>query len=200
MTPPAKPSAAGDLPVLFCALQAEWAQWLAAEHTQSSGVWLKMAKKDSGIASVNYAQALEVALCFGWIDGQKKALDAQHWLQKFTRRGARSIWSKVNRDKVLLLIEQGKMQPAGHLEIAAAQRDGRWDAAYDSASTAQVPPAFQAALDACPAAKAFFDTLNSRNRYAMLFRLQTAKKAETRERNIAKFIDMLTRGESFHIL
>jgi uncharacterized protein YdeI (YjbR/CyaY-like superfamily) len=178
--------------------QAEWAQWLARHHASSKGVWLAHAKKGNPDATVTYAEALEVALCFGWIDSQKKSLDDGHFLQRWTPRSAKSIWSKVNRDHVLRYIEQGKMQPAGLAEVERARRDGRWDAAYDSVSKAQVPPDLQAALDANPAAAAFFGTLSSQNRYAILFRLQSAKKPETRAARLEKFVEMLARGETIH--
>jgi uncharacterized protein YdeI (YjbR/CyaY-like superfamily) len=147
---------------------------------------------------VSYQEALEVALCFGWIDGQKKAEDQHYWLQRWTPRGARSIWSQVNRDKALRYIEEGKMQPSGLAEVERAQKDGRWDAAYAPASSAQVPPELEAAFDAHPGAREFFATLNSQNRYAMLFRIQTAKKPETRARHVARFAEMLARGEMLH--
>lgn len=194
---PATPSA--DAPdEVFFANAAGWARWLAKHHASSSGVWLRMAKADSGIPSVNYPQALEQALCYGWIDGQKKSLDAQHWLQRFTPRSPRSIWSKVNRDKALALIDEGRMKPAGLHEVERARADGRWDAAYDSPSKAEVPPDLQAALEARPQALAFFATLDSANRYAVLFRTHNAKKPETRARRIAQFVDMLARGETLH--
>lgn len=157
-----------------------------------------MAKKDSGIASVNHPEALEVALCYGWIDGQRKAEDDKYFLQRFTPRTPRSTWSKINRDKALKLIEEGRMQPAGLAEVDRARSDGRWDAAYDAQSVATVPPDLQAALDANPKAAAFFAKLDSRNRYAVLFRTQGAKKPETRARRIAQFVEMLAKGEKIH--
>lgn len=157
-----------------------------------------MAKKDSGITSVNHAEALEVALCYGWIDGQRKAEDDKYFLQRFTPRTPRSTWSKINRDKALKLIEEGRMQPAGLAEVDRARADGRWDAAYDAQSVATVPPDLQAALDANPKAAAFFAKLDSRNRYAVLFRTQGAKKPETRARRIAQFVGMLAKGEKIH--
>ncbi|MBK9714155.1 MAG: YdeI/OmpD-associated family protein [Kouleothrix sp.] len=176
----------------------EWAAWLEQHHAASTGVWLRLARKASGIASVTYDQALEVALCYGWIDGQKKSHDQASWLQKFTPRGARSIWSKINREKAELLIERGAMMPAGLAAVERARQDGRWDAAYDSQRAAVVPDDFQAALDQSPAALAFFATLSSRNRYALLFRIQTAKKAETRARRIEQFIRMLAKHETLY--
>jgi uncharacterized protein YdeI (YjbR/CyaY-like superfamily) len=178
--------------------QAEWAQWLAANHAQSTGVWLRHAKKGAPRASVSHPEALEVALCFGWIDGQRKSLDAHYWLQRWTPRGARSIWSKINRDKALAYIADGRMQPSGLAEVERARKDGRWDAAYDPASQAQVPPDLQAAFDANPGAAEFFAGVSAQNRYAVLFRIQTAKKPETRARRIAQFAQMLARRETIH--
>lgn len=182
------------------ASQAALAQWLDANHDKSNGVWLRHAKKGAPEATVTYQEALEVALCFGWIDGQKKSVDAHFYAQRWTPRRARSIWSKVNREKVLKYIEEGKMQPSGLAEIERAKADGRWDAAYDSAKTATVPPDLQAAFDAHPGAEAFFETLGSQNRYAVLFRIMTAKKAETRARKIEEYAAMLARGETLHPL
>ncbi len=193
-----KPKSPQALPIHHCEQPSDWLAWLAEHHATSSGVWLQLAKKGSEARSLTYAQAVEAALCFGWIDGQKQAQDAQFWLQKFTRRSATSIWSKINKTRALALIEAGRMQPAGLREIERAKRDGRWDAAYDSASTATLPDDFQCALDSHPRAHAFYQTLDSRNRYAVLFRLQTAKKAETRAARIAKFIEMLDRHEKPH--
>lgn len=196
MKPPSKPTA--PLPVQQFARQEDWARWLAENHESSLGVWLQLAKKGSGVRSVSYDEALEVALCFGWIDGQKQAHSEQFWLQKFTRRSSKSIWSKINRDKAVALIETGKMKPAGLHEVERARGDGRWDAAYDSASKATVPDDLQAALDGNAKAKEFFETLDRQNRYAILFRIQTAKKAETRAKKIAQFVQMLERHEKVH--
>ncbi|HEX8613126.1 MAG TPA: YdeI/OmpD-associated family protein [Telluria sp.] len=192
-------AAQDDAPCAF-ASQAAWAQWLAEHNASSRGLWLRHAKKGAPEATVSYQEALEVALCFGWIDGQKKSCDQHYWLQRWTPRSARSIWSQVNRDKALRYIAEGKMQPAGLAEVERAQRDGRWEAAYAPASTAQVPPELEAAFDAHPGAREFFATLNAQNRYAVLFRLQSAKKPETRARNAAKFAHMLARGEMLHPL
>jgi len=177
---------------------AGWKKWLKANHASSAGVWLKLAKKDSGIPSVSRAEALETALCYGWIDGQAKGVDDQHWLQKFTPRKPQSIWSKINRASALVLIEKGKMQPAGLAAIEQAKANGRWEAAYESPSVATIPPDLQAALDASPQAADFFATLKGSNRYAILFRLQTAKKPETRAARLSKFVGMLERGETLH--
>ena len=187
-----------NLPVILFEQQQDWAAWLEQNHAVSSGAWLRLAKKASGLQSVSYAEALEVALCYGWIDGQKNSYDESSWLQKFTPRGAKSVWSKINRDKALALIESGQMKPAGLAAVESAKQDGRWDAAYDSASTISVPDDFQAELDKNPPAQAFFATLNSTNRYAILFRIQTARKAETRTKRIQEFIRMLERQEKLY--
>jgi uncharacterized protein YdeI (YjbR/CyaY-like superfamily) len=178
--------------------RAEWESWLAAHHDRSSGVWLGLAKKGSGISTPTYQEALEAALCFGWIDGKKAARDAKTWAQRFTPRGRRSIWSKLNVEKASALIAQGKMKPAGLAAIEAAKKDGRWDAAYASQRVAGVPDDLQAALDASPKANAFFATLSSANRYSILFRIQTAKKVEKRRERIARFVAMLERHETLH--
>ncbi|SFA69925.1 Uncharacterized conserved protein YdeI, YjbR/CyaY-like superfamily, DUF1801 family [Collimonas sp. OK607] len=191
-------SKVAELPIQLFDQQKDWAAWLKKNHDKSPGVWLRLAKKYSDRASVSYPEAVESALCYGWIDGQKKSDDDDFWLQKFTPRSARSIWSRINRDKALALIESGRMMPSGFKEVERARNDGRWDAAYDSASTSSVPADFQAALDASPRAQAFFSTLSSSNRYAVLFRIQTAKKAETRARRIQDYTSMLERHEKFH--
>lgn len=186
-----------DTPV-ECTNAASWARWLKRHHASAAGVWLRIAKKDSGIASIDYAAALEEALCWGWIDGQRKSQDEHYFMQRFTPRTRRSIWSQVNRDKVTKLIDEGRMQPAGHAEIERAKADGRWDAAYEGVAKATVPPDLQAALDADRKAAKFFATLDSRNRFAILFRTQGAKKPETRARRIAQFVEMLARGEKIY--
>jgi uncharacterized protein YdeI (YjbR/CyaY-like superfamily) len=180
-----------DLDVKLFGSQLDWERWLGANHETSPGVWLKIAKKASGIKSVNHAEALEVALCNGWIDGQRRALDERFFLQKFTRRGPRSTWSRVNRGKALDLIARGRMQPAGLREVEQARADGRWEAAYEPQSTAAVPDDLQRELDANPRAAAFFASLDSRNRYAILYRLQDTRKPETRARRLAQFVAML---------
>jgi uncharacterized protein YdeI (YjbR/CyaY-like superfamily) len=187
-----------DLPVKLFTTQADWRAWLEANHAQVLGVWLKHAKKASGKTSVSYAEAVEEALCYGWIDSQKLAYDNDYFLQKFTPRGPKSVWSKTNVAKVEALIKAGKMQPAGLAVIDLAKQDGRWQAAYDSSSTSTVPEDFLAALDKNPHAKQFFESLNKANVYAFCWRIQTAKKPETRQARIEKFIDMLNRGEKFH--
>ncbi|MCX7174116.1 MAG: YdeI/OmpD-associated family protein [Proteobacteria bacterium] len=196
MKPQSKSSA--TLPIQHFERQKDWAGWLTKNHGSSPGLWLQLAKKGAGIASVSYDEAVEIALCFGWIDGQKQAHDEQFWLQKFTRRSDKSIWSKINKDKALALIKAGSMKPAGLQMIERAKLDGRWDAAYDSASKATIPGDFQSALDGNPRAKDFFGMLDSGNRYAVLFRIQTAKKAETRARRIIQFVQMLERHEKVH--
>ena len=187
-----------EIPVIMFKHPKDWADWLDKNHAVSSGLWLRLAKKAAGLESVNYDEALEVALCYGWIDGQKKSCDDSSWLQKFTPRGAKSIWSKINRAKAEKLIENGQMKPAGLLAVECARQAGRWEAAYDSQSEATVPLDFQTSLNGNAQAKAFFATLDSRNRYAILFRIQTAKKAETRARRIEQFIKMLEQNEKVY--
>jgi uncharacterized protein YdeI (YjbR/CyaY-like superfamily) len=187
-----------DLPVLPFPSQAEWESWLEENHADAAGLWLKIAKKASGIETVTHAEALDAALCFGWIDGQRGRLDDEWFLQRFTPRRARSRWSQINREKVERLIADGRMRPAGLREIERAKADGRWDAAYASQSTIEVPDDLQQALDANPAAKEFFATLSGSNRYAVLYRIHDAKRAETRTRRIEKFVAMLARGETIH--
>ena len=176
----------------------QWETWLKENHAVLPGVQLKFAKKGTGQKSVTYAEALEVALCYGWIDGQSKALDDTFYLQRFTPRRRRSVWSKINTEKAEALIAQGRMQPAGLKEIEAAKQDGRWAAAYDSPSRAVVPDDFQAELEKNPKAKAFFATLNSPNRYAICYRIQTARKPETRRARIEKFIAMLNENQKIY--
>lgn len=187
-----------NIPIMAFDHPQDWAIWLEQHHATSAGVWLKIAKKSSGSKSPTYAQALEVALCYGWIDSQKKAYDESAWLQKFTPRGARSIWSKANQEKALELIQEGRMKPAGLAAIERAKANGQWESAYDSQSKAAVPQDFHAELERNPKAKAFFATLDSRNRYAILFRIQNAKKAETRAKRIEQFIAMLDRGDKLY--
>jgi len=187
-----------DEPVLFFEHAAAWDAWLADNHGSSSGVWLKIAKKGSGIASVVYPEVLEVAISYGWIDGVRKSQDETHFLQRFVPRRPRSRWSKINREKAEALIASGTMKPAGLREVELAKEDGRWDAAYEGQRAASVPNDLQAALDANPAAREFFGTLNSQNRYAVLYRVQEAKRPETRARRIARFVEMLARGEKLH--
>jgi uncharacterized protein YdeI (YjbR/CyaY-like superfamily) len=178
---------------------AEWFEaWLAEQHATSDGLWIRFAKKASGIPTVVYAEAVEASLRYGWIDGQVKRLDEDYYVQRFTPRRARSRWSKINCAKAEALIARGAMEPAGLAEVERAKADGRWDAAYDAPSTATVPEDLRAALDGDPKASAFFETLDSNNRYAILHRIQEAKRAETRARRIEKFVAMLSRGETIH--
>lgn len=177
---------------------ADWEAWLADNHRSSQGVWLRLAKKDSGLRSITYAEALELALCYGWIDGQKRADSEQAWLQRFLPRSDRSVWSRINREKAQTLIASGRMQPAGQAAIEVAKKNGNWDAAYESPKAATVPSDFQVALDANPEAREFFDALDRANRYAILFRIQTVKRPETRARKIQEFIQMLKRRERIH--
>ncbi len=185
-------------PALTFSNQAEWESWLELNGSTTAGVWLRLAKKSAPRQTVSYAEALESALCYGWIDGQKQAENEHYWRQRFTPRKARSIWSKINKDKAEALIASGKMRPAGLHEIDLAKQDGRWDAAYSSASASTIPDDFQKALDGNKKAKAFFATLNSQNRYAYLFRIQNVKRAETRARKIVQFVEMLANSEKLH--
>jgi len=187
-----------ETPVVHVEDAPAWSAWLEKHHAASPGIWLRIAKKDSGLKSVSYAEALEAALVHGWIDGQKKSFDEESWLQRLTPRGERSIWSKINREKAEALIASGRMKPAGLAAVEQARQNGRWEAAYDRQGAATVPDDLQAALDESPRAKAFFATLNSVNRYAILFRIQTVKKAETRARKIQQFVKMLEEEQKIH--
>jgi uncharacterized protein YdeI (YjbR/CyaY-like superfamily) len=188
-----------DLPVLPFAHAEAWEAWLEANAT-AKGVWLKIAKKDSGIASVTYAEALDVALCHGWIDGQKRGFDATYFLQRFTPRRPKGLWSKINIGHVERLTAAGRMRAGGQREINAAKADGRWDAAYDGSRTMAVPPELEQALSLAKhrKAKAFFDTLDAANRYAVCWRVQTAKKPETKAKRVETLVAMLARGEKLH--
>ena len=187
-----------DSPIRLFKSKKDWALWLEKNHGQSVGVWLRVGKKDSGVRSVSYKEALDVALCHGWIDGQKKPEDEKTWLQRFVPRSSKSIWSKINREKALGLIASGEMKAAGLEAIENAKQNGRWESAYDSPRGATVPRDFQAALDDNARARAFFEKLDRANRYAVLWRIQTAKKEETRARKIREFVGMLERGEKIH--
>jgi uncharacterized protein YdeI (YjbR/CyaY-like superfamily) len=191
--------ASTDLPVILFEQKSDWEAWLDINHIESAGIWLRIAKKTSGIQSISYDEALEVALCYGWIDGQKKTYDETSWLQKFTPRKAKSIWSKINKEKAQQLIEHGQMKPAGLKAVESAKQDGRWEAAYDSFGKAEIPDDFQSELDKNAKAKAFYATLNQQNKYAILFRIQTAKKAETRKKRIMQFIDMLEKNKKLYL-
>ena len=184
-------------PTLFKSARA-FETWLKKNHATSDGLWLKIAKRGAAEPSVTYFEAVEIALCWGWIDGQKKSLDDKHYLQRFTPRRARSIWSKTNVEKVAALIEAGRMQPPGHAQIDAAKADGRWDAAYDGARNVDVPPELAAALAKNKKARTFFETLDKANRYAVCWRVQTAKKPETKTKRVETLVAMLARGEKIH--
>ena len=191
------PRSTDPTPTLFRSAGA-FEAWLKKHHAASDGLWLQIAKRGAAEPSITYAEAVAIALCWGWIDGQKKSLDDQHFLQRFTPRRPRSVWSKINVDKATALIEAGRMQAPGLAQVEAARADGRWARAYDGARTSEIPEDFAAALDAAPKAKAFFATIDAANRYAVLWRIQTAVKAETRARRIAQFVAMLARGETVH--
>jgi uncharacterized protein YdeI (YjbR/CyaY-like superfamily) len=186
-----------DLPVIAFDDAAAWERWLVA-HADAKGLWLKIAKKGAGVATVSYAEALDVALCHGWIDGQKRSFDERFFLQRFTPRRAKSLWSKINIGHVERLIAAGRMRDGGLREIEAAKADGRWDAAYDGARNMTVPPELAEALAKNRKAKAFFETLNGTNRYAVCWRVQTAKKPETKAKRVEALVAMLARGEKLH--
>jgi uncharacterized protein YdeI (YjbR/CyaY-like superfamily) len=189
---------ADDLPILLFAGPEQLEEWLEDNAADSPGLWLKIAKKGAPEPSVTYAEALELALCFGWIDSQKRGLDDTHFLQRFTPRRPRGRWSKINREKAEALEAAGALRPAGAAEVAAAKADGRWEAAYEGARAAAVPDDLRRELDANPTAAAFFAELDSANRYAITYRLAEAKKPATRERRLRKFVAMLERGEKIH--
>jgi uncharacterized protein YdeI (YjbR/CyaY-like superfamily) len=193
-----KPSKSKQLPIMSFEKQVHWQKWLAKHHAVSDGVWLRLEKKGSDQKSVTYAEALDVALCYGWIDGQKKSYDSHSWIQKFTRRRAQSIWSKKNTKHVERLGKAGKMKKAGLDAVRAAKEDGRWEAAYDSATTSQIPEDFLNALSRNKKAQAFFQSLNKTNLYAIAYRLQTAKKPETREKRMKIILEMMVMGQKFH--
>jgi uncharacterized protein YdeI (YjbR/CyaY-like superfamily) len=186
------------LPILACPTQAAWDEWLSERGGSSPGAWLKFAKKGSGQTTLSKAEAIEVALAYGWVDGQLDKFDDQFWLVRFTRRGPRSRWSQVNRAIAKRLLAEGRMAPAGLAAVQAARRDGRWEAAYAPQSRAEVPEDLRAALDAEPKAAAFFATLTGANRYAVVYRVNDARTAKTRVERIAKFVAMLARGEALH--
>lgn len=186
-----------DYPLMLFKSQKEWDMWISKNH-KTSGVWLKFAKKNSGKISVNYDQALDVALCFGWIDSQAKSFDESFYLQKFTPRGPKSIWSKINTEHVARLSKAGKMKPQGFLKVEEAKKDGRWKLAYHSPKDMVIPQDFLKLLSKNKKAEVFFKTLNRANTYAITWRLQTAKKEETRLRRMQVILEMLTKGEKFH--
>jgi uncharacterized protein YdeI (YjbR/CyaY-like superfamily) len=187
-----------DLPVIRFEGARDWEAWLDEHHVDAKGIWLKIAKKESRLSSVTYAEALDSALCYGWIDGQKAAFDEQYWLQKFTPRGKKSMWSKINCHKVAALIAEGRMQPAGIRQVELAKADGRWDLAYEPQSKITIPEDFQGELDKNREAQEFFKTLNSVNRYAVLRRIQIAKKPETRSALIQKYVEMLSKHQKLY--
>ena len=186
------------LPIMLFATSSDWETWLEENHLRAPGVWARIAKKAAAYSSASYAELVDGALCYGWIDGQKAAFDESSYLQRFTPRKPKSGWSKTNRERALALIDEGRMTPSGLAAIEAARANGQWDAAYDSASSATVPPDLADALEASPRAKEFFAALSSANRYAILYRLQTANRPETRAARLAKFIGMLERHETLH--
>ncbi len=194
-----KPGAAGSqLPIVRCPTESDWEAWLTDQATDSPGAWLQIAKKGREPATITYAQALDIAICFGWIDGQKRSHDDSSWLQRFTPRGPRSKWSQINREKAQQLIADGRMHPSGQAQVDAARADGRWEAAYEPQGRATVPPDLQEALDTHAAAKRFFDTLTGARRYAFLYRLHHVKTPEVRERRIASYIELLSEGRTLN--
>jgi uncharacterized protein YdeI (YjbR/CyaY-like superfamily) len=176
----------------------DWEQWLAKNWQLTEGIWLQIYKKDSAVATITYKEALDVALCWGWIDGQKRSHDEHSWLQRFSPRRKRSVWSQINTGHIARLTQEGRMQEPGLKEVEAAKADGRWDVAYAPQSSAEIPDDFQDALDTNPQAEAFFATLNKVNRYALIYRIQSVKRPETRQKKIALFIEMLAKGETIH--
>jgi uncharacterized protein YdeI (YjbR/CyaY-like superfamily) len=191
-------AAKDGLPVMEFGSGGEFAEWLEIEHARSPGLWLKIAKKSAAITTVTYDEALDVAVCFGWIDGQKDGLDGQFWLQRFTPRKPRSKWSQVNADRAERLKADGLMRPAGLDEVRRAKADGRWEVAYEPQRSATVPDDLQRALDADPAAREFFAELDSRNRYAILYRVADAKRPQTRAARIEKYVAMLREHQRIH--
>ncbi len=192
------PDVKAKLTIKTFATAAQWEAWLARQPRTSKGLWLKLAKKASGLRSVSRAEAVVGALCHGWIDGQLQTFDEHHWLIRFTPRRPNGKWSEINRNKALKLIAEGRMSLAGLSEIEQAKADGRWDAAYAPQSKAAVPDDLQRALDGAPKAQRLFDKLDSANRYAILYRIHSAKMTETRARRIDKYVAMLERGETIH--
>ncbi|TMV43025.1 bacteriocin-protection protein [Paenibacillus mesophilus] len=187
-----------ELPVMFFGEPQSLENWLENNHDTSPGIRLQIAKKNSGVVTVSYDEALESALCYGWIDSQKEKFDEKMWVQRFTPRGAKSIWSKVNKDKAELLITNGRMKPSGFKAIEVAKKNGQWDKAYESQSIASMPEDFAIELERNVKAEAFYDTLNNQNKYAILFRIHNAKKQETRAKRIKQFVEMLEKGEKIY--
>jgi uncharacterized protein YdeI (YjbR/CyaY-like superfamily) len=186
------------LPILAFADQPSLDEWLSKQLAGSPGLWIKFAKKGAGAPSVSKAEAIDSALCHGWIDGQLDTYDDVHWLIRFTPRKSKSKWSQINRTRALQLIDEGRMRAGGLAQVEAARADGRWEAAYAPASTAEAPPDLREALEQSPKAAAFFATLTGANRYAILYRISAVKKPETRARKIAGYVAMLERGETIH--
>lgn len=191
-------STSEEIPVISFSSADEWKEWLAANHDKPNGIWLRFFKKDAGVTAMGYAEALDEALCYGWIDGQVKKYDELSWLQKFTPRRPRSVWSKRNVEHVERLTKAGRMQPPGLRQVEAARADGRWQKAYDSSANMEMPDDFLKAIAKDRKAAAFFETLNRANKYAIAWRLQTAKKPETREKRMKAILEMLKKGEKFH--
>jgi uncharacterized protein YdeI (YjbR/CyaY-like superfamily) len=187
-----------ESPILSFKTASQWEKWLEKNHDTSAGTWLKIQKKDSGQPSLTYADALDAALCYGWIDGQKKSGDDHSWLQKFTPRSSKSGWSKKNTEHVERLTKAGRMKPAGLAAVKAAKSDGRWEAAYDSQRNSKIPEDFLEALGRDKKAQAFFESLNKTNLYSIVYRLQTAKKPETREKRMKAILEMMAKGKKFH--
>lgn len=186
------------LPIKSFETAAKWDSWLAKNHDSSAGVWLQLQKNNLDRQALTYAEALDVALCYGWIDGQKKANDDHSWLQKFTPRSPKSGWSKKNTEHVKRLTKAGRMKPSGLATVEAAKNDGRWKAAYDSQANSKVPEDFLKALSRDPKSLAFFSSLNKANLYSIAYRLQTAKKPETREKRMKTILEMMAKGKKFH--
>lgn len=187
-----------DLPILIFKVAKEWEQWLRKNYASSNGIWLRIYKKASGIPTITYPEAVNAALCYGWIDGVANKYDDESYLQRFTPRRSKSIWSKINVERANQLINSGKMKPGGLKEIEAAKADGRWASAYDSPANIEIPKDFLQALSKKPKAKKFFETLNKTNTYSIAWRLQTAKKPETREKRMKLILEMLSKGQKFH--
>jgi uncharacterized protein YdeI (YjbR/CyaY-like superfamily) len=187
-----------EYPTLFFSTATTFEKWLHKNHSVSDGIWLKIARAGSGIQSLDYAGALEVCLCYGWIDGMRKSLDKEYFVQKYTPRRPGSIWSVINRNKVQRLIDEGRMKPAGLAVVEDAKKNGRWDKAYESPKAIKIPAELQEALDAKPKAKKFFATLSSQNRFSILFRIGNVKKEETKARKIKEFVAMLEKGQTIY--
>lgn len=193
-----RPTPLSDLNIVHCPDNAHWERWLEEHHATAADVWVKIAKKGSGVTTVHYPEVLDTAICFGWIDAVRRPLDDTYFLQRFTPRGPRSRWSQVNRDKAQALTGAGRMRPAGHAQVKAAQADGRWEAAYEPQSRATIPDDLQRALDAEPKAKEFFATLTGQKRYAFLYRLHNVKTQTARDRRIASYIELLREGRTLN--